>query len=214
MNKSTRKLKVVSGMEIVKEKFPTLYEFAVSEEVMEAFREISDNPKLKYGIQPNLFPCHINFQQEPNNHHGWHLDDAGYKLVIQTTWKPGPNETGGNVGLIRNYVAEEHKYLPVQERLDKLNPEIKTYSLEEDKENRYSEIVTGHRISKDNIKVLNLIENESYFMEGRRSSHCVFPLTDNTKRVTVCYSFDDVHDGSNYLSSADQLYQQNFNDKL
>jgi len=204
MNYSTRKLSVVSGQDITALKYPTLYNFAISEEVADAFRFITDNTKLKYGIQPNLFPCHINYQNSPTFHHGWHLDDAGYKLVITTLWQPGSNEKGGQVGLITNFVPDHMLLKPVKQRLLVPNSDLEIQK----EASQNTEDVCNYNVNKKHIQVIDYQEDDCYFMEGRRSMHCVYPLTNNTRRVTACFSFDDVHDGSNYQESADLLYQE------
>lgn len=210
MNFSKRRLQIVSGSDVNehKEEFPFLHEFAINEEVVEALRQISDNPKLKYGRYRPLFPCHLNIQSEPTFNHGWHLDDAGFKLVIQPIWKPGPNEKGGRVGLINNFLDEEYKFENVNVRLKHPSKKLGIIKDEDLKDTDEIEKCVGYNVPKKHVTMVSLGEMEGYFMEGRSTIHMVEPLTDFTHRMSVCFSYDDVHDLSNYYETSDKLYKK------
>lgn len=60
----------------------------------------------------------------------------------------------------------------------------------------------GKKIPKEKIKFSDFKEGDCYFMEGRKVLHCIEGLTANSKRISLCFSFDDVFDESNYEDSA------------
>ena len=60
------------------------------------------------------------------------------------------------------------------------------------------------------IKTLYLREGDAYFISGRSVLHQILPLkSDKTERSALCFSYDYIHDLSNYGKSADSLYSGN-----
>lgn len=205
LSNTTRNLYVVGGTDIDELHYPSIHKIARSEEVLQTIKQITGNKNLRHGRHPPLFPAHINLENRIGHHHGWHLDDAGFKLVIYIKWRKHPQETGGRVGFVKNWVPDGLIRNKLMERL--YNSKKFALSEEDEDKGNYLELF-NKKIPHKNIGYIDLTETESYFMEGRKTLHCVEALSCDSERISLCYSFDDIHDESNYEHSATSLYSK------
>eukprot|EP01084_Bolivina_argentea_P300600 518378_1 len=206
LNKATRNLRIVSGDQIMGEdEFPNINMFADNEEIIEFIRFMTDNQELKSGKQPQLYPAHINYEHKKEQHHGWHLDDAAFKIVICAKYSPADDESinGGCVQYIPNSIDNDIMDKSLSERLRSMSDSHK--QLLENGE-KYT-MILDKKIPNSMIKTLHLREGDAYLLNGRTVLHQVLPLkSDDTQRAAICFSYDYIHDFSNYEHSAASLY--------
>eukprot|EP01001_Neometanema_parovale_P007027 NODE_3353_length_1236_cov_2.880503_g3182_i0.p1 GENE.NODE_3353_length_1236_cov_2.880503_g3182_i0~~NODE_3353_length_1236_cov_2.880503_g3182_i0.p1 ORF type:complete len:296 (+),score=66.84 NODE_3353_length_1236_cov_2.880503_g3182_i0:49-888(+) len=200
MNGATRNLGVVSGDQLREEEdVPLITQFSQSPDLLDLLREMTANPDLQPGAHPPLSPAHINVHSEVGNQHGWHLDDAAYKLVFVARLSRGPNETGGQTSIIHDWVPAHLKNEALRIRL--AAKKAADYPQEQ------CEMVIERPVLRSEIRTVDVEEGDAFLIEGRRTAHVVHPMTDpSTRRYTVCFSFDDDPTGSNYEASATDLY--------
>lgn len=208
LNQTTRRMDVVSGSSLrCSNLFPTINAFSRSTEVLKFVRYITCNEGLKEGQHDPLTPAHINRQVGIGSQHGWHLDDAGYKLVLIIKWCANNDETGGGVRYIPNYVSKQDRYKSLNARHSSPGEYAEVITDDDDDDDACTCTLFEKRIPKARIRELKSCSLEGYLMEGRAVLHKVVPLTqDDTVRISICFSFDDVHDQSNYETSAASLY--------
>jgi len=206
LNQHPRRMDVVSGSLLrCSDLFPTINAFARSPEILKFVRYITCNEGLKPGQHDPLSPAHINRFIGIGSQHGWHLDDAGYKLVLITKWCANNDETGGGVRLIPNFVSKQDRHKSLKARLSSPGEHAEVITDDDDDDDACT--LFEKRIPKARIKELKFCSLEGYLMEGRAVLHTVVPQTqDDTVRISVCFSFDDIHDESNYETSATSLY--------
>jgi len=207
LNQHRRCLDVVSGSSLrCNNLFPTINAFSRSTELLNFVRYVTCNEGLKEGQHDPLSPAHINREVGIGSQHGWHLDDAGYKLVLITKWCANSDEKGGGVRYIPNFVSKQDRYKSLKARLSSPGEYAEVITDDDDDDDACT--LFEKRIPKECIRELKSCSLEGYLMEGRVVLHEVVPLTqDDTVRIAICFSFDDVHNQSNYESSATSLYE-------
>eukprot|EP01084_Bolivina_argentea_P052236 95960_1 len=205
LNKTRRHLRTVSGVSITND-YPNINLFAESDEILEFVRFITNNKNLQAGKHKPLYPAHINYSSAIDEHHGWHLDDAAFKIVFCTQYIPGPDESlnGGCPQYIPHSINPEHTDESLAMRLQSTSlyhEQLLNNGAE------YREIL-DKKIPSSMIKTMYLNEGDAYLLNGRSVLHQVLPLKSNqTQRSAICFSYDYVHDLSNYENSPTSLYE-------
>ena len=206
MDEEPRRLEIVGGDVLSEEgEYHATKAFARDPALLEQIRTITGKPNLVCGSYPPLSPAHINRQSGPGDTHGMHLDDAAYKLVLYVKMDRGEGEQGGDVRFIPGYVPAKLAHAKRDDRYHAGGTELEAATKE-------SVSLMGRDVPTSALRMGKFDEGEAYLMEGRTVAHEVTPVTaEGTERITICFSFDDIADLSNYTRSADTLYPSHDN---
>ena len=210
LNGARRSLETVGASQISADpsKYPTLNSFANDSELIHFMRDVTGNNFLNCGTNSDLSPAHIQRESGIGPEHGWHVDDAGYKFIILCQQNVVKDEDGGRVGYVPFFVSDEHRYLNTAERLESQSKEHQEFASSANDEDTVE--ILGKHVPTHFVRHLPLEPGDAYIMEGRTVCHCVTPFTkDGSVRMSAAFSFDDVHDGTNYGESANIVFGDN-----
>lgn len=186
-----------------KNEFPTINSFGKSKEIIQFLQYITGDCTLGSSNYDAVSPAHINYTVGNIQHHGWHLDNAYYKLIICIDYDNCDNgENHSYVQYLKHNEKfkqkglKEIKHTRLKNRINHVSNQysdsINVNGNYNDIMNEYNcEIIFGDKkVPKSMIKTMQLCKYQAYFIEGRTTLHKITPFSlEKSERKTLLFSF-------------------------